>query len=110
IESVRHVHIMMFCECRRCQCDEWYSLVRGSEEHVVLDAGCSNRRCVIAPELCRCVAGAEQAGVEKVRTHTSGFQRELAEAKDAQLQCKVEKFLFICTHVGLGCSFCIIAR
>ena len=98
VERERIVVVVMLGERRGRERDERDALVGRTEEHVERNVERGDRRGVTAAELRGRVAGVEQAGIEEVRAHSSGLEREFAESKHSELERKLQKLRLVRLH------------
>ena len=72
------------------------------EQHVEGDAGSERRLRVRAPERGERRARIDHPGVEEIRTHAAGLEREFAEAQRVLGQGEVEERLLVGKHAGVN--------
>mmetsp|Transcript_2622 Transcript_2622/g.3550 ORF Transcript_2622/g.3550 Transcript_2622/m.3550 type:complete len:497 (-) Transcript_2622:76-1566(-) len=75
--------------------DQRDALVGGAEQHVELHAAAHDGLGVEPPEPQQRLARAEQPGVEEVRRHPAGLERELPEAQHLLLQRELDELLLV---------------
>ena len=80
------------------------ALVGRPEQHVERHARQRRGARIEAAERTDGVARAEQAGVEEIRTHASGFQFELAEAQYAEVEAEADEVGLVHGAATLYCA------
>ncbi len=98
IERERQVASVQRVQRRGGGGSERNALVGRSEQHVEGQARTHDGFGIAAAEHCKRSAVIEGTGVEEIRTHTSGFQREFAEPQNVAGEGEADEFVLVVVH------------
>ena len=98
IEAPGQITVMLIRQGDAGSSNEGNPLVGGTEQDVDVPTGIFDRLGVEAAKPCQLAAGVEQAGVEEIGAHASGFQGERSESQNTDLDGKIKEFMLVVFH------------